>query len=229
MGFAEIVRIWRRRARLTAALVVIAIAGFAAVFAWFPSTYQSQGSVVLLASRSASRQTGGNPYLSFTPSLSLTADVVSRALMAPATASYLARRGYIGSYTVAPPTYSTTTTGSVLVATVTGHDQAGVERTLRAVIAHVRLALAQIQGRLQPRNRITIAVLALSPRAVLAASSTARPVVMTLIIGLLAALGIPVLLDGVRRRRAITRPAPTPGNRDRVGQLADGWSSIGVS
>ncbi len=229
MGFAEIVRIWRRRAKLTAALVVIAIAGFAAVFSWFPSTYQAQASVVLLASRSAARQTGGNPYLSFTPSLSLTADVVSRALMAPATSAGLAHRGFLGSYTVAPPTYTTTTTGSVLLATVTGHNQVGVERTLHAVIAQVKVALAQIQGHLPPRNRITVAVLALSPQATLAASATARPDVIALIVGLLAALAIPIVLDGTRRRRAIARPAAPAAPSDRVGQLADGWSSIGIS
>ncbi len=107
MGFNEVIQIWRRRAALTAGLVLLALASFAAALALFPASYQSQASVVLLASRAASRVTGGNPYLGFTPSLSLTADVVSRALMGPATGQAAGGEGFNESYTVAEPTYAT--------------------------------------------------------------------------------------------------------------------------
>src|ERR1700722_18535566 len=110
MGFDEVVRIWRRRSVLTAGLGVLALLGCAAVLVWFPATYQSQASVVLLASKSVSKLTGHNPYLSFTPSLSLTADVVSRSLAGPAVDERLAREGFTDSFTVAAPAYATTTT-----------------------------------------------------------------------------------------------------------------------
>jgi hypothetical protein len=214
MGFGEVIRIWRRRAGLTAGLIVLALAGFGAALVWLPGTYQSQASVVLLASRSASKSTGGNPYLSFTPSLSLTADVVSRALMAPATAGQLAGRGFTDPYTVVPPAYTTTTTGSVLVITVTGSNRFGVERTMRAVVAQVGTALDQIQAGLRPGNRITVTTLAFSPQASLVASSTARPVAMTLVLGLLAALSGPVIIDGAYRRRRLSGLAsPRPDAR----------------
>src|SRR5260370_5655840 len=138
MNFGEVIRIWRRWPVLTGALIVLALAGFAGALAWFPGTYQAQASVVLLASKSASQSVGGNPYLSFSPSLSLTADVVSRAMMAPATGQQLASRGFTDAFTVAPPTYTTTATGSVLILSVTGHDPAAVAQTLQAVIAAVR-------------------------------------------------------------------------------------------
>jgi Mn2+/Fe2+ NRAMP family transporter len=229
MRFDEIVQIWRRRARLTVALIVLALAGFGAMIAWYPPTYQSQASVVLLASRSASKLAGGNPYLSFTPSLSLTADVVSRALMGPATAQRLARDGFDEAYTVAEPTYTTTTTGSVLVIAVAGPGQLSVENTMQAVIRQIKVALRQIQGKLPPRNRITVATLAASPSAALAVSATARPIVMMLLAGLVLALSLPVILDGLARRRKFTATVPEQARaRDRAGLPADDWSRIGT-
>jgi len=227
MGFDEIIPIWRRRLKLTIALIILAAAGFAVALEWFPATYQAQASVVLLASRSQARLTGHNPYLSFSPSLSLAADVVSRAAMAQETAADLARRGFTDGYTVEPPAYTTTTTGSVLVVTVTGHDAPGVERTLRAVVGVVGTSLGHLQHRLKPWNRIRLAVLALSPGASLAMSATARPLVMTAVAGLLAAFGIPVLVDGSRRRRAL-RSIPVPAASEDAGRGADSWTGAGV-
>jgi hypothetical protein len=229
MGFDEVIRIWRRRAALTAGLVMLALASFAAALAWFPATYQSQASVVLLPSRAASRLTGGNPYLGFSPSLSLTADVVSRELMGPATAAQLASRGFTDPYTVAQPTYTTTTTGSVLTITVTGTEPDRVERTLHGVISQVSIALAQMQGNVRPRSRITVMTLASSPAASLDASTTARPMVMTLVLALIAAFGLPVIIDGTLSRRKVKHAASRAagGGVGRFRPFADNWSRIG--
>lgn len=160
---------------------------------------------MLLASRAESEPTGGNPYLNFSPSLSLTADVLSRTLVAPATARLLASMGFSDPYTITPPTYTTTTTGSVLVIGVSGSSAAMVERTLHGVMAQVRTSLAGLQRHVRPRNRITAATLSSSPAAALAASATARPVAAILVLGLLAAFGIPVAIDGALRRRGARR------------------------
>jgi hypothetical protein len=228
MGFDEVIRIWRRRAALTAGLVMLALASSAAALAWFPATYQSQASMVLLPSRSASRLTGGNPYLGFTPSLSLTADVISRALMGPATAAQLASRGFTDPYTVAQPTYTTTATGSVLIITVTGTSPDGVERTMRGVISQVSIALAQMQGKVHRRSRITVTTLASSPEASLEASTTARPMVMTLVLALIAALGLPVIIDGALSRRKVKHAASraASGGLGRFRPFAASWSRI---
>lgn len=227
MGFDQIVPILRRRMKLTIALIILAATGFIAALGISPGTFQAQASVVLLASRSQSRLTGGNPYLSFSPSLSLAADVLSRTVMAQETAAELASRGFTEAYTVAPPTYTTTTTGSVLVVTVTGHNPAGVERALRAVVSQVGTSLARLQYRLKPRHRIKLAILALSPGASLAVSATARPVVMTLVAGLLAAFGIPVLVDGARRRRALSS-IPPPATSEHAERAAGSWTGVGA-
>jgi hypothetical protein len=229
MGVDEVMRIWRRRPALTAGLGLLALLGCAAVLVWFPATYQSQASVVLLASKSVSKLTGDNPYLSFTPSLSLTADVVSRALTGPAVDQRLASEGFTDPYTVAAPSYTTTTTGSVLVITVTGHDPVAVQGTLRAVMAQARIVLRQIQSGLRPRNRITVAALAFSPQATPESSAVARPLVVALVVGLLIALGLPVIVDGWLRRRAIRdSSAGQDADDERIDQLAGDWGGLGL-
>ena len=229
MGFNEVIQIWRRRAALTAGLVLLALASFAAALALFPASYQSQASEVLLASRAASRVTGGNPYLGFTPSLSLTADVVSRALMAPATARQLAAEGFYESYTVTEPTYATSTTGTVLDIVVTGTDPVNVQQTMQDVLFQTKAELSQMQENMPLRNQITVSTLASSPRATLATSATVRPIAMTLVFGLIMALGLPVIIDGVLRRRKVKHAVGKPaGVQGRVRQLAGSFSRSGA-
>ena len=123
MELRQAVRIWRARWILTSVLIILAMVGAAEAAAKMPRYYQSASSVVLLASRAASKQNGGNPFLSFGPSLTLTADAVSRELMAPETVRQLAAQGFTASYTVAVPPYTTSTTGSVLLVTVAGTER----------------------------------------------------------------------------------------------------------
>src|SRR6266700_5736550 len=99
MNLRQAVRIWRARWILTSVLLILAVVGAASATAKMPRYYQSASSVVLLASHAASKQNGGNPFLSFGPALTLTADAVSREMMAPATESKLVARGFAASYT----------------------------------------------------------------------------------------------------------------------------------
>src|ERR1700680_4895259 len=89
----------RVRLMITGVLLLLTLIGTVATALKLPRTYQSQSSVVLLASRATSKPNGNNPYLSFSPSLTLTADVVSRKLMAPGTVKYLASHGFPEPYT----------------------------------------------------------------------------------------------------------------------------------
>ncbi len=188
-------------------LLILATAGTAAAAARLPRTYQSQSSVVLLASRSAAKLNGGNPYLSFSPSLTLTADVLSRDLMAPTTAQGLAAAGYASSYTVALAPYTTTTTGSVLLVTVTGNLKAAVEQTLGRVTAEISAKLLRLQSSVKPYDRIRAATLSFMPRPSLSLNETARPLVGVVALGLLLAFGLPVLVDGQIARRQSQREA----------------------
>ncbi len=181
---------------------------------------------MLLASRSAARLNGGNPYLSFNPSLTLTADVLSRALMAPGTGKDLAAHGLRSPYTVALAPNTTTTTGSVLLITVTGSNRTAIEHTLNGVTSELSIKLAQLQSSIKRYDRIRVAALSVTPRPALSVTATARPLVGVVTLGLLVAFGIPVLVDGQiteRRSRKSVRPVSVP---DAVQRPASGHRPV---
>jgi hypothetical protein len=210
MDLGESVNIWRRRWILTVAMFILAVAGVGATLTGLPRVYQTHASVILLASRSAAKLNGGNPYLSFSPSLTLTGDAVSRELMAPGAARDLAASGFLGTYTVALAPDTTSTTGSVLLVTTTDRSSAQAQGTLQAVISEISVKLVQLQGSVAPRYRIRAVTLSATPRATLSASQMARPVIAVAALGLLAALGIPIAIDGLMARRRIRNDAMIP-------------------
>lgn len=207
MDFGKLLLIYRRRFILTTVLLTVTLAGASIALVHLPRTYQSESSVVLLASRSAARPTGRNPYLSFSSSLTLTADVVSQELMAPGIGLSLAAMGVPSTYTVALAPVNLVTTGSVLLVTVTGHDQGTVERALPLVTSEISVVLSQLQAKVSPRNRIRAATISFAPQAVLQVSQLARQIVILVAASLLLALGIPVIVDGRTTRRRL-RDAP---------------------
>ena len=185
----------RRRWILTVMLLLLTVGGARVALVKLPRTYQSASSVVLLASRAASKPNGGNPYLSFSSSLSLTADVVSRELMAPTTVSYLTARGFSAAYTVALAPTSISTSGSVLLVTVTGTDKAGVERTLHGVTNEISARLAKLQAGDSAYHQIRALTVSLTRQAALSVSQTARPVVLVIGLGLVLSFGIPWIIE----------------------------------
>jgi len=220
MNLSESFNIWRRWWMLTAALLIVTCASTAAVVPGMRS-YQSESQVVLLASRSASRANGGNPYLSFSSSLTLTADAVSQEIMAPATAKELAAHGHLAAYTVALAPYTTDTTGSFLLVTVTGKNRSEVENTLRAVTDEISAELVSLQQGVTARGRVQAVTLSYSPQAALSVKKTLRSAVPVALAGLLFALGLPIAAEGwLARRRArrqlATSPRGAPVRDDRL-------------
>ena len=220
MDFRQAVRIWRARWILTSVLLILAIVGAAGAAARLPRSYQSASSVVLLASRAASMQNGGNPFLSFSPSLTLTADAISREVMAPGAVSQLAARGFTASYTVALPSYTTSTTGSVLLVTATGPHAARVQRTLQAVTAQISTQLAQLQHGIPASGQVHADTLSFTPQATLSISQTARPLVVVGVLLLVICLGTPIVVDGLvtRRQLRIGRRSRTTRRSARTGR-----------
>jgi hypothetical protein len=194
------IAIWRGRWILTGGLLLLTLVAVGVAVAFLPRTYQASASVVLLDSRNGSEATGGNPYLNFNPSLTLTADAVSRQVMDPQTVSSLASHGFLGSYTVAMPTYTTPTTGSVLLITVASSGAGGVQHTLNGVIGAVRASLSSLQSGVSPANRIQLTVLAPAASPAIDSAHTVRAVGIVAGFGLLVALGVPWMLDAQVRR-----------------------------
>jgi hypothetical protein len=239
---------WRGRWLLTGALLLITGLLGAAAARSLPRAYSEQASVVLLASRAAAKATGGNPYLSFSPSLTLAADVLSRQLTAPSTAAGLAARGYGQAYTVTLEPDSTQVSGSVLVIAVTGHDKAAVGKTVLAVLHEARLRLTALQSRLRPYDRVRLLTISLPPGPTMSMSQTLRPLIIAAGLGVALSFAFPWLVDAqvaqrrMRRRQASAGAAPGdatpagagPAEDTRAGRgstedgsTADGWAGDG--
>lgn len=201
-------RTGRGRWMLTGGLLLLTLIGIVAALVELPPTYQAESSVVLLASPAASKVNGDNPYLSFSPSLTLTADVVSREMMAPETAYDLVSNGYPDAYTVGLATYTTDTTGSVLLVTVDGTDQAAVELTLHGVTDEISTILAKLQAVSPSYDRISAATLSMSRQASLSLTQLTRLLAVLIGVGLAASFGVPWLVEAQFIGRRIQRDAP---------------------
>jgi len=218
MNVLDLLRIWRRRWVLTTLALLVALGGCGLAAMALPRTYQASSAIVLVPSAKAAKVLGeGNPYLSFTNSISTAADILAAELTTPATERDLAAGGFTEPYSaVAETTLSqTTASGSVLpgpfvVITVTGGDRESVERTLSAVTGQAGKTMLAMQAGMSRGGRIAVSVLSRDPRATLRVSAIARSLV--LIIGLLvvAALSAPVLVDAqvIRRQGHRGRAAP---------------------
>jgi hypothetical protein len=210
---ANAMAIWRGRWILTGGLLLLTMVGVVVAMVFLPRTYQASASVVLLDSRSGSEVTGGNPYLNFSPSLTLTADAVSRQVTDPQTASSLAAHGFLGAYTVEMPTYMTSTTGSVLLVTVTSSGAGGVQHTLNGVISAIRTSLATLQSGVRPADQVRLTVLSPAASPSIDTAHTVRSVALVAGFGLIVALGVPWMLDAqVRRHLAADRTDGYPGS-----------------
>jgi hypothetical protein len=207
MDLIESFRTLRRRWILTLSLILLTLLGTAAAIVKLPWTYTSQSTVVLLASRYGAKVTGGNPYLSFDSSLTLTADVIRRTLIDPRTAEDLARRGYTASYQVVD---APDTSGPVLLITVTGGNKTAVQHTMYGVTNEVSTKLAALQTTVPPMSKIGDLVLAMSPKATLSAGKKARPLAVVLGLGAVLTFAIPQIVEGraARRRRLDSTSGP---------------------
>jgi hypothetical protein len=208
MSLMEVFRIWRQRWRLTASVLLIALAGSGIAIVKVPRTYQAACTVVLVPSQRASNALGdGNPYLSFTASLSTTAAAVAVELTAPATERSLAARGFSERYTaVAESTISqTVASGSVLpgpfiAVTVSGSSEELVERTLQGVTSTIGSTVSAMQSGISRSRRISVSTLSVTTRPAVSVSAAARSLVLTVGLLLVLALGAPLIVDAQVRR-----------------------------
>lgn len=194
-------RTLRRQWLLTLLLLLLTLAATAAL-AKRPGPYQSESQVVLLPSKMSSKAFGGNPYLSFGSSISLTADLVRREVMDPRTALALAAQGYTSAYSIVD---DPDTAGPVLDVVVSGNNKYSVQHTLNGVTADVSTKLAELQAGVKPVDRITSLVVSADPEASLKLSKKARPIAVILGFGLVLTIAIPQLIDAALAKRRAAR------------------------
>jgi hypothetical protein len=238
MNALDLLRIWRRRWILTTLAVLVALGGCGLAATALPRAYQADSTIVLVPSTEAAKALGaGNPYLSFTNSISTAADIMAAELTTPATERDLAAAGFTESYTAVAETTLTqaTASGSVLpgpfvVITVAGRDPESVQRTLSAVTAQAGKTMLAMQPGLSRKSRIAVSVLSRASHATLSVSATARSLVLIVGLLLIAALTVPVLVDAqATRRRGASRYHPSahshPVGRPRTPQEPGGHTA----
>ncbi len=187
----------RRHRALALGLLVLTLAG-AVALVLRPGPYRAQSQVGFLPSRASAKAYGGNPYLGFTQSVSVTADLVRRELMAPQTAARLAAAGFSSSYLVID---DVDPSAPVLDITVTGSSASQVEQTLTAVTRAAASKLAAVQARLRPSDRMATVTLSADPRPTLSLSHKARDLVIVLGAGLFLTAAAVGAADAVTARR----------------------------
>jgi hypothetical protein len=219
MDLMETFKILRKYRLLTSALLLLTLLGTVGAAVKLPWTYQSVAQTVLLNSNTASKATGGNPYLAFDPSLAQTANVLVLELMDPRTAQSLAAQGASTGYTVA---VNSAAGGPVIQITATGSNPTAVESTLNAVTKEVNTKLVALQSGIERQNRITSSVISLQPVAKRSTSKKAKPLAGLFGVGLVFTFLIPQIVNGVAVRRRRRRSDQDLGKRSaQPGDLAE--------
>jgi hypothetical protein len=198
----------RRRWLLTCVLLLLTLAASAGIWKKLPPTYQSVSSIVFLVPESTAKAFGGNPYLAFNGTLNQTADVVRYETNDVRTANSLKAQGYPSSYLV---TDAADTSGPVLIVTVTGSSETGVEHTLYGVTSEVSTKLETLQTGLAADNEITDKVITFMPEPSYLKSKKEKPTLLLLALGLVLTVSIPVVVDAQRARRGASQAAGNHG------------------
>ena len=187
------------RRRWVLALVLLLPTLFAtAALALKPGPYQAESQVAVLPSKQASKPFGGNPYLTFTNSVNITADLVRREVTTQQTAQRLAAQGFASSYQIVD---DPDPSAPVLDITATGNNAGSVIQTLRAVTSTVRTTLGAIQSSIKQPAQMTSVVLSIDPQASAAFSHKVRRVLTALGLGLVVTIALPLLVDAIQARR----------------------------
>jgi hypothetical protein len=227
MDIKETLLILRRRWYITGPLLLLTVGASAALLAR-PGPYQSESQVVLLPSAQSAKAAGGNPYLSFDDSLTLTADLLRRELVAPPLIQSLSKNGYRSSYQVVDDPL---TVGPVLDITVTGKSKSSVEHTLEGVTSEAGKQLHAMQGRVAPIDQITLRTVSYAPKPSLLVSKKARTPLVALAVGLILTLAVPLMFDAAiadrRKAGSRVRSPRSPVRRARtVTAVVASWAGV---
>lgn len=201
MDLLDWIAILFRRWWLTVPLLLLTLIGVGAAAFATPWTYEAKATAVLLASPTQAKQAGGNPWLVFDGSLTVTAEVVGRELMADQTVTGLRGRGLTAEYQLGVAADSG---GPVLAVDVTGTSPGTTKATLDAVLAEIPRTLDQLQVQegVKDKARIKVKVITSSPEATLVPTKKVRTLVMLLFMGIVFTVAVPLFVEVMVARRA---------------------------
>lgn len=197
----------RRRWVLALILLAATAAGVGVAYVVLPWTYAAKANVLFLPSARMAKESGGNPYLTFSTSLNVSAEMLGRSMMDERTVADFKQLGYTGIYDV---TLATNSNGPVLDVSVTASDKRTTQSTMDMLIKEIpqRLVSLQASGGSTPPvdSRIHTNVISRTIEPELDATSKIRNLVIIGAVGLVLTVGLPVFLEGLTQRKGRRRP-----------------------
>jgi capsular polysaccharide biosynthesis protein len=209
MDLLDSLRALLRRWPVTVALLAVTIAATVGALIAIPWQYESKATIVLLSSRKGSQPVGGNPWLAFDASLTITAEVISRSMSDERTLQKLKDEGKTADFTVG---LAQDSRGPLLDITATGPDPTVAQATMEtlATLSQQRLTETQQKSAILPDATIRAELVTSSDKAELTAEKKIRLLVIIFAAGMLLTIGIPLFLESLaQKRRRLTEPDVT--------------------
>ncbi|GGO17220.1 hypothetical protein GCM10010116_34820 [Microbispora rosea subsp. aerata] len=200
MDLVDSLRALLRRWPLTLALLVVTLAATGGALIAIPWQYEAKSTVVFLSSRKGSQPVGGNPWLAFDGSLTITAEVVARGMGDERTLEQLKAQGHTAEFTVG---LAQDSRGPLLDITATGPDPAVAQSTMKALttLSKQRLADLQEKAGILPDATIRAEIVTASDEALLTPEKKIRLLVVIFAAGMLLTVGVPLFIESLAQKR----------------------------
>ncbi|GAA3793122.1 hypothetical protein GCM10022226_10490 [Sphaerisporangium flaviroseum] len=208
MDLLDSLRALLRRWPVTLALLAVTIAATVGALIAIPWQYESKATIVFLSSRKGSQPVGGNPWLAFDASLTITAEVISRGMSDERTLQKLKDEGKTAEYTVG---LAQDSRGPLLDITATGADPKVAQATMEtlATLSQERLTDMQQKSSILPDATIRAELVTSSDQAELTPEKKIRLLVIVFAGGALLTIGVPLFLESLaQKRRRLAQPDP---------------------
>ncbi|WP_214409869.1 hypothetical protein [Sphaerisporangium fuscum] len=200
MDLLDSLRALLRRWPVTLTLLVVTLAATVGALVAIPWQYESTATVVFLSSRKGSQPVGGNPWLAFDGSLTITAEVISRGMSDERTLQRLKEEGDTADYTVG---LAQDSRGPLLDITATGPDPKVAQRTMEtlAALSQERLTEMQKKSAILPDATIRAELVTSTDEAQLTPQKKIRLLVIVFAGGMLLTVGVPLFLESLAQKR----------------------------
>ncbi|MEO3807827.1 hypothetical protein ABGB17_02355 [Sphaerisporangium sp. B11E5] len=212
MDLLDSLRALARRWPVTVALLVATVAATFGAYLAIPWQYESKATVVFLSSRKGAQPVGGNPWLAFDGSLTITAEVIARGMSDERTMQKLKEQGNTAEFTVG---LAQDSRGPLLDITATAPDPKIAQSTMEALAALSAQRLTEMQQKssIMPDATIRAEMVTSTDKAELTPEKKIRMLLIIFAGGGLLTLGIPLFLESqAQKRRRQSQPEPQPSH-----------------
>ncbi|GAA3110402.1 hypothetical protein [Streptosporangium carneum] len=195
LGSLRAIRRWWWIAAPLALLTMVGAVVAAAILPW---DYESRATLLLLSSPQVAKEAGGNPYLYFSNSLNVTAQVVGVAVMNDRTVTSVKARGLSPTYSVG---LQPNTGGPILEVVAEADRPELAQTTMEQLIVEVNKRLQTLQSGIAVDGRVRVVTVTTTEKAIVRPTAKIRTVTVIGGGGLLVTLLVPVVIEAISERR----------------------------